>query len=354
MSQSTALAPDQLTAVFQKLLQRRVVSICKIFGGRNSAVFNVQCDGGATFAAKQYFKAPQDKRNRLDTEFHGLGFLRAKSLDMVPEPVAADPANQVALYEFVHGSRFSPDGVQLSDIDQALGFIAALARLVGEPDSADMGNASEACFSPHDVTENIAKRLEQLAAIPGDDPRSMGLAAYLREEFIPARDRITRWCWKECDQRGLDFTAPLPRSLQTLSPSDFGFHNALTRPDGRIVFLDFEYFGWDDPVKLACDFLHHPGMSLSDECKRRFAAGAAAIFSADRTFLDRVACMHPLIGLTWCLIVLNEFLPDSFLRRGFAAVESLPRGEVLNTQLHKAKTMLTRLVSTYAHFPYFD
>ena len=54
--------------------------------------------------------------------------------------------------------------------------------------------------------------------------------------------------------------AELPVEQRTLSPSDFGFHNALRRPDGRVVFLDLEYFGWDDPAKMISDFLLHPAL----------------------------------------------------------------------------------------------
>jgi hypothetical protein len=63
---------------------------------------------------------------------------------------------------------------------------------------------------------------------------------------------------------GLDFDAELAEEMRTLSPSDFGFHNAIRKTDGTLCFIDFEYFGWDDPVKLTADFLHHPGMALSN------------------------------------------------------------------------------------------
>ena len=79
---------------------------------------------------------------------------------------------------------------------------------------------------------------------------------------------------------GLDFDTVLPQEQRSLVPSDFGFHNALRRPDGTLAFFDFEYFGWDDPVKLTADVLLH--------------------------------------GLRWALIVLNEFLPDCWRRRVMA------------------------------------
>ena len=65
-------------------------------------------------------------------------------------------------------------------------------------------------------------------------------------------------------------SAPTP-PRRSLSPSDFGFHNALLEADGRLTFVDFEYFGWDDPVKIVADVMLHPGMGLSADHGRRFA-----------------------------------------------------------------------------------
>jgi hypothetical protein len=126
---------------------------------------------------------------------------------------------------------------------------------------------------------------------------------------------------------------------RTLSPSDFGFHNALRRPDGRLVFVDFEYFGWDDPVKLVCDFLWHPGMTLDETIGRRFADGARRIFAADPDFEPRLARNFALYGLRWSLIVLNDYLR-----------EAPPRPP----QLDKARRLLARAAATQGRFPYGD
>ena len=70
----------------------------------------------------------------------------------------------------------------------------------------------------------------------------------------------------------------LPKSMQIFSPSDFGFHNAILKESGDLVFLDFEYFGRDDPVKLMADFIWHPGMKLSHLQKIDWVKGAFEYF----------------------------------------------------------------------------
>ncbi|MFP6749711.1 MAG: hypothetical protein VCD66_19215 [Alphaproteobacteria bacterium] len=144
------------------------------------------------------------------------------------------------------------------------------------------------------------------------------------------------------EQQGLDFGRSIGPSRLTLSPSDFGFHNAIRRSDGRLEFIEFEYFGWDDPVKLVADFLLHPGMGLDGELRRRFRCGAAAVFGGDHGFDARLRALFPLYALRWCLIVLNEFLPERWLRRDYAGAHR-DREFALTTQLAKARAMLARL-----------
>ena len=59
-----------------------------------------------------------------------------------------------------------------------------------------------------------------------------------------------------------------------MSPSDFGFHNALATPGGRLVFIDFEYAGWDDPAKLANDFFCQPAVPVDARFYDDFVARA--------------------------------------------------------------------------------
>ena len=52
--------------------------------------------------------------------------------------------------------------------------------------------------------------------------------------------------------------------------------------------------------------------------KARFLAGCRTLFARDAGFSDRLDLLHPLYGLRWCLILLNEFLPERWARRAFA------------------------------------
>jgi len=110
----------------------------------------------------------------------------------------------------------------------------------------------------------------------------------------------------------------LPAEERCLSPSDFGFHNALLRPDGSVCFIDFEYAGWDDPAKTVGDFFSHPGVAVSHEQFEPFLARALAPFDNAEQMAARVRLLEPISQMKWCCIILNEFLPAAARRRNFA------------------------------------
>ena len=136
-----------------------------------------------------------------------------------------------------------------------------------------------------------------------------------------------------------------------LSPSDFGFHNALRGSDGRILFLDLEYFGWDDPAKLIGDFILHPAMNLSNELKTNWIEGSERLFGSDA--IVRVKVMWPLLGLCWCLMLLNVYRRDIWTRRVLAQSSiGSERNQIQDRQLRQSRKLLIELNEQYQEFPY--
>ena len=326
------------------LLGEPVESVEPAAGGRNSRVFRLRLSRGCSYALKLYFRHATDTRNRMETEFASLSFLWRNGLHNVPRPVVADEAGGCAIYEWIEGSAIGPEEIRREDIEAAVRFLARLAQLRGCPGSASLGPASEACFSGLAVIENLRARLRPFEGIGAPE-----LHDFFLREFLPAFDLLCSW---SREGLGVSFDQDLSLAARTLSPSDFGFHNALRRPDGEIVFLDMEYFGWDDPAKTVCDFLLHPAMSLSPELRAAFAPAAVRELDATSGLSPRVEALYPLFGLKWSLILLNEFLPHHILRRRFAGMSEEQRQERQQEQLSKAKAMLQRILAEYDHFPY--
>ena len=102
----------------------------------------------------------------------------------------------------------------------------------------------------------------------------------------------------------------LNKNFMTFSPSDFGFHNSILNKSKELKFIDFEYFGLDDPVKLIADFLWHPGMTLDEKQKILFTKNVLTIFNKDEYLRERLNASFSLYGIRWALIILNDFLSE--------------------------------------------
>jgi hypothetical protein len=337
---------DTLRRAAARLVPGKVGALEEVGGGRNSRVYRLTMEPQASYALKAYFRHASDGRARMDTEFASLAFLWENGVRDVPRPVAASEEDGLAIYAWIEGRKLAPQEVTAPAIDAAIGFLARLADLRGRPGSRLLRPASEACFSGGALLENLSQRLAPLRG-----RADASLSAFLEGELVPALEWISDWSRKRA---GAMFEPELDGAARTLSPSDFGFHNALENPAGEIFFLDFEYFGWDDPAKTICDFLLHPAMALPAELKRQFAKGAVQSLAGCAGLARRVEALYPLFGIKWCLILLNEFLPEQLLRRRFAGMSEAEGRQKQEEQLTKAVKMLRTTLTEYEHFSIFD
>jgi hypothetical protein len=159
----------------------------------------------------------------------------------------------------------------------------------------------------------VGGRVERLADLP--DPET---AAFVRGELIPAWSAVRQAAETEARDNGLSLDRPLELTDRCVSPSDFGFHNTLIEPDGRVRFLDFEYAGWDDPAKLVCDFFCQPAVPIPVRLHDGFARVVAACFPDPAAVATRSRLLLPVYRLKWVCIRLNVFLPAGDRRRAFA------------------------------------
>jgi len=325
-SLDSRLDPEQRACVRALFGSKAQLAACR--GGRNSRVYRVDY-GGERFALKFY---PGDGRGRVEREYAAVSFFAAANVPRVPRPVRLDVAHDAAVYSWLDGA--APGEPSSADIDTLSAFAAELHALRSLPTAALFGDAAEACYDRSAILAQIATRIERLAGVTGEP----ALEAFLRERFAPVLAR-------ESARPVPSLSAPA--IARTLSPSDFGLHNALRIAGGGLAFLDFEYFGWDDPVKLVCDVCWHPGMMLRDPLRARVLERARDVYAAtDAGWEARLAAAYPLIGLRWCLIVLNEFLPVLWQRRVAAGVTISAPG-ARRAQLRKAHDLLDR-VATHA------
>ncbi len=337
---------ETLKTVAADLLSAPVTALEEVGGGRNSRVYRMRVEPRKSYALKAYFRHASEHRARMETEFSSLEFLWNGGVRNIPQPVVSSPEHGCAIYSWIEGRRIAAPQVTATSIQASADFLLRVAELRRQPGSEHLRPASEACFSGRAIIENLERRLEPLRSHAG----SRELETFLSSLLLPSLKRIGEWSRRRIPEAfGRDLELP----FRTLSPSDFGFHNALETESGELFFLDFEYFGWDDPAKTVCDFLLHPGMAISSVFKRQFATRLVEGLAWSNGLRERVQAYYPLFGLKWCLILLNEFLPDQLLRRRFAGMREQDSQRRQMEQLSKARNMLETTLSDYEHFSYF-
>lgn len=328
----------ELNQLVYKLMHLETVVSDKLITGRNSGVYRLTLSNQVPVKLKIY---PVDSNHdRLLSECIATKTLSTLGFRSVPKPLAQDIGLGIGLYEWIEGEPVQNPNQQ--DLTFSLEFLKNLHAMRNSEHFLNAPVASAACFSGKEIEQQIQYRLSQF-----DLPRKyyFELNHFVEDVFLPVRNELVEWA-QDNWPFDTDFDTPLTRSQQTLSPSDFGFHNAIKQHDGSLVFSDFEYFGWDDPVKLMSDFSFHPGMNLSSEQKISWLKGALAVYG-DALFARFKVC-RPLYGLMWCLILLNDFRPEIWQRRLLAHdSKQLHKQEILQDQLMKAQNLLQEIRASY-------
>lgn len=328
-------SPEDICMATRELFPFLKVSKAILKKGRgNSRIYQLILADGRKCALKIYPDRQADQRRRLQTEFLTCDTLTLNGFP-VPEAIAKNENMNWAIFSWVEGHAIQEPDEQF--IQNAVDFVERLKICSKTTNNFELFNqASEACLSGKEIFKQITARLTRLYEVDSKE-----LQEFLQENFSPVLE-ASQLLSNELIPEFFDNS--LSPSLMILSPSDFGAHNAILNNSDEIIFIDLEYFGWDDPVKLVSDFYWHPAMNLSEELKEKWIRKSKNIFSDDIYFEKRLTAYLPLFGLRWCLILLNEFLPDRFAQRVHADEEKRTEiQEIQAKQLYKALELLNKI-----------
>jgi phosphotransferase family enzyme len=325
--------PDDVARAAERLAPAPLTAIEPVGGGGNSRVFKIVTVGGP-YALKIY--PADDGRDRQGAEARALAFVTRAALGRAPRLLATDGSARASLLSWVEGTAIS----EISDADVArfAQFQIDLNRAIDADARREIGPAAEACVSGERILSHIRRRYGPLAAYGEELP---ALGAFLQSRFVPALNACEKRARAIYGELGLDFAADRPLAAQTLIVSDFGAHNALRGANASLTFLDFEYFGWDDPLTSIGNFVLHPGMHLRPAQSGLYRERLLAHFGAGHA--ERLAALLPLFALRWCAIVLSDLLPERRAHRIAANSRAEEIGALASAQLAKADELLRRI-----------
>lgn len=340
MNASEARASDGLLSLADRLADQAgcgsAQNLSRLAGGKNNQVYRVDIEGGVSLVLKRYFNDPRDGRHRLAAEWNFLELAWRDGVRAIPQPLVKDADAQAALYSFVAGRKLGANELEGRHIDAAADFVLA----INTQRRSDIEPASDACFSISDHLQLVERRLLRLATLDHEAPHAAKAQRFVFTNLKRAWDAVRNRTLREALALGLDLHRSLSSAECCLSPSDFGFHNALAADDGRLTFLDFEYAGRDDPAKLVVDFFCQPEVPVPPSCHDRFVARLATL-PLDEAAQARCRILLDVARVKWACILLNEFLPVGAARRAFAGPGE--REARCAAQLEKAKAKLAEI-----------
>jgi thiamine kinase-like enzyme len=313
---SELLANPAVMTLAHSVLGGNAVTLSPVSGGANNRICHARSASGEVII-KAYHHSNADQRDRFTAEqqFYQLG------LPQTARPFGWDAENRLGAFSVIHGRKLASEEVSPQDVQQCIDWVCALQKLEGSHLSA----AADACLTLQDHVALVERRVQRLLDAESDHT---AFRSFVVEELAPQVRRIAA---------GVDIRQPAPPRI--LSPSDFGFHNALKDVHGRLWFFDFEYAGWDDAAKLLCDFFCQPQVPVSVQYAPPFISALQQI-THDEGLPARFRQLLPLHTAKWACILLNEFLKTDAERRRFAGLHD--RRDV---QLEKARRMLQQTLS---------
>ncbi len=308
-------------------------------GGANNRVFHLQ-GTDSDLLLKMYFRSAADARARPSTEFNFCRVVWDQGVRAVPRPLACTPEARVALYEYIPGRLLRSEEIDVDAVGEALDFYDAINQDLPTTAARALPRASEACFSIGDHLECVGGRVARLTGVEASSEVDARARSFIGRALVPAWEQIRR---RTEDEAGAGLRTRIPESDERLSPSDFGFHNAIRTADGSLRFIDFEYAGWDDPARMVCDFFCQPALPIPSDYFDWVARRVTSDLSEPKTHLRNTQLLFPVYQIKWCSILLNDFIKSGSDRRTFSTGGSADTRK--ETQLEKARLKLDTLLA---------
>lgn len=321
-------------------LGAEILSLEPANAGGNNRIYRLQTSEGV-FAVKQYFRSERDQRDRLTSEYRFLQYANEIAVDFVPRAYACDHEIGLALYGYVDGKHIGAEELARQHVEQAAAFFCALNHSAARQKAADLPGGSEACFSVAEHLDLVNRRIgrlpEALISLPDEEGETVEFLDELQRYWINLAGTIRQAAEKlgQLDQM-------LDPQHCCVSPSDFGFHNALVQADGKIKFIDFEYAGIDDPAKMVGDFFAQLAVPVPVKFYEAFVRQCMQVFPEPEKLIARAGLLRPVYKIKWCCIAMNVFLPEHMARRKFAD-RHLDERILRKNQLNKARQILKTL-----------
>ncbi len=284
-------------------LGARPLSLKRLQGGINNQVFRCG-QAGEFWVIKGYGPAKPGQNDRMQAEVEFLGFAAQAAPNFTPALIHVDRERRCAVLEHIEGKTFREDvGASEAAVNEAVEFFRQLNAQYELAQRSINLRAAEGYLSLHEHLNNVHERLNRMTCVhlyPHLRPHAETLLSQL-DRALAETEKST----SSMISRGIVADTISPELL-CISPSDFGFHNAIQSAKG-IYFIDFEFAGWDDPAKASYDFILQPRVPVAKQPSPLL--GALALENRE-IVSRRCKAIGPILELKWVCIQLAVLQPE--------------------------------------------
>ena len=217
----------------------------------------------------------------------------------VVRPIGFSINLNIALYPFIDGGKIKK--ISKNHIRELFNFLNQINQKKG---SIKLPLAVDGIKNRKDHIKLCEEKIKQMKRVKPDSLIKKDFSFFLKDKIIPKFIEV-----KENFIKNDVFTlhkTKLSQNDMVVSPSDFGFHNII-KSKKNLFFLDFEYAGLDDPIKLICDFYSQPEQSLTLLQKKMFITNIFFKKHSLKQLELNTKIFLPFHKLKWCCIMLKEF-----------------------------------------------
>jgi len=279
-------------------------NIKELRGGRNNLV--ILADSGSAKSVIKSFSRTHQREGKFARETAFLVF--CQKLGLAPVPKVVNHCIEHGVLETTYEAGTTRELFERLDVSQLIDFL----HLINGDQAIKAGGfefeALENVDSILKFQQTINLRRGQLGRVTGSKMKGklneIKSAISMSENYLGSQEYIR-------DLGKLDLLIESTRSTVSgqrfLSPSDFGSHNTLKK-DGNLIFIDFEYSGYDSGVNLLGDAITQPDTRWAEGARPLFASRfMTELFGINLHSLDE---LDRLFTLRWILVMVIRALRD--------------------------------------------
>lgn len=270
--------------------------ISKLSSGRNAGAYLIK-SSGRNMVVKSY-QQTSESYERFAREKLFLEHCLEKEISCVPKIIDYDYRAKQILMEHLGNS---------SEIKMSTNTCLALFEFVkclNKNSSKKFSNAKDAYLDEMNVSLDIERRIQQVSNLKLTGP----LKSYFEEvSHIFLSSSFSNLV-------NLPFQSDtVSKFVGFISPSDVGLHNMLLI-EQKYYFIDFEYSGYDNPLKFLCDFITNPDNDIDDMLVPKVIDLFQAFFAipVNEWIFDTLK----FFSIKWCLILIEHSQKSLLMGQG--------------------------------------